>query len=328
MSSLASRIERIWWQQQAPPLALRLAEPLYGFISNLHLKRRAANRVAAALPLISVGNITAGGSGKTPFVIWLAGQLQEHGYRPVILCRGDGGTSRSPLFVTAETDPSLAGDEAVLLARTSGCPVVAARDRIAGSCLAAGHGDIIILDDGFQYRQLERSCDIVLVPAEGVGNGHLIPAGPLREPIAALGRADLVVRSGVGDSQAITAVREWRWAARPGEIRDVMQTGAERPVRMVAVAAIARPERFFDDLQSLGVMLSGRRAYADHHCYRDKEVAELAALDTPVVVTAKDAVKLAPLWPSGQPLWMLEQQGEGEPGLFEAILARVTPAPA
>jgi len=327
MAGLNNRIERIWWRRQEPPLLLRLVEPLYAAISRRDQKWRAAGAVAPPLPLISVGNITAGGSGKTPFVIWLADHLRQHGYRPVILCRGDGGTSRAPLLVTADSDPALAGDEACLIAQATGCPVIAARDRIAGCQLAAAYGDMLILDDGFQYRQLQRRCDIVLLPAEGVGNGHLIPAGPLREPLQGLARADLIVRSGRGDAAPLTGEREWRWQARPLALRDAMGLGLERPGNVFAVAAIARPERFFNDLQTLGLTLEGRRSYPDHHGYTAAEAAELAALDAPVVVTAKDAVKLVPLWPSGQPLWVLDQAGEGEPGLLEAILAKAAGAP-
>ena len=327
MSGPSSRIERLWWRREEPPLLLRLVEPVYAAISRRDQGRRAAGAVEPPLPLISVGNVTVGGSGKTPFVIWLADRLRNHGFRPVILCRGDGGTSRAPLLVAADSDPAVAGDEACLLAQASGAPVIAAKDRVAGAQLAATHGDILILDDGFQYRQLKRCCDIVLVPAAGVGNGHLIPAGPLREPLTALSRADLIVRSGQGDAEPLAGKREWRWQAMPQGMRDVMESGAERPERVYAVAAIARPERFFDDLAALGLTLEGKRCYPDHYGYREREVAELAALGAPIAVTAKDAVKLAPLWPSGQPLWVLDQAGEGEAGLVEAILAKVKAAP-
>ena len=328
MAGLSSRIEQLWWRREEPPLLLRLIEPIYAAASRRDQEKRAADAIEPPLPLISVGNITVGGSGKTPFVIWLADRFRSHGFRPVILCRGDGGTSRVSRLVTADSDPVVSGDEACLLAQASGCPVIAARDRIAGAQLAAAHGDMLILDDGFQYRQLQRRCDIVLVPTEGLGNGHLLPAGPLREPVTALERADLIVRSGRSSSQPLTGAREWRWQARPLALRDAMGLGLERPDSVFAAAAIARPERFFDDLESLGVILKGRRVFADHHRYSEGEVAELAALECPVVVTAKDAVKLAPLWPNGRPLWVLDQAGDGEPGLFEAILARVGGAPA
>lgn len=322
--SLHSRVEEIWWRSSPPPALLRLIEPLYAAVSSRHLERRAANPVRPPLPLISVGNITAGGSGKTPFVIWLAAALQQHGFRPVILCRGDGGRSSAPLPVTAASDPDMAGDEACLLAGATGCPVIAAKDRVAGCRLAAGHGDVLILDDGFQYRQLQRCCDIVLLPAEGIGNGHMIPAGPLREPPAALERADIIVRTGQHAAcEAFTSAREWRWSAGPAEMTDIMQTGAARPAGVLAAAAIARPQRFFADLESFGLELGGSRTYPDHYRYRRRDVDELCAAGLPVVVTAKDAVKLAPLWPRQLPLWVLTQKGEGEPGLVGSILQRL-----
>lgn len=327
MSGLHSWLEGVWWRSGSPPALLSLVEPLYAAISRRHLKRRAKACVTPPIPMISVGNITAGGSGKTPFVIWLAGALRQHGYRPVILCRGDGGKSSAPRQVTAETDAALAGDEACLLAGATGCPVVAAKDRVAGCRLAAGLGDILILDDGFQYRHLGRACDIVLVLAEGVGNGHMIPAGPLREPLAALERADMVVRTGEGAAEALTSSREWRWSARPEELRDAMQTGAAKPEKAIAAAAIARPGRFFNDLERVGLEISDRRVYPDHYRYRQQDVSDLTAPGLAVVVTAKDAVKLAPLWPPQLPLWVLPQKGHGEPGLIERILEYIRKAP-
>ncbi|MFQ5345266.1 MAG: tetraacyldisaccharide 4'-kinase, partial [Mariprofundus sp.] len=146
MSRLHERMEDIWWSPCRPPLLLRCIEPIYRAISSVHLKRRAACKITLPLPLISVGNITAGGSGKTPFVLWLADGLKQLGFSPVILCRGDGGKTSSPVVVSPHSDIRLVGDEAKMLAQMSGCPVVAAADRTAVSDLVSGLGNILILD--------------------------------------------------------------------------------------------------------------------------------------------------------------------------------------
>ncbi|HKI60912.1 MAG TPA: tetraacyldisaccharide 4'-kinase [Mariprofundaceae bacterium] len=324
MKSLSQWVENIWWQQATPPIWLRAFEPIYAQISRRQLERRASRSSHPALPLISVGNITAGGSGKTPFVIWLAGQLREAGHTPVILCRGDSGKSSSePIQVLLDADPTQVGDEALLLAQQSGCTVISARDRIKASKVATGYGDIIILDDGFQYRHLARVCDIVLVPSEGLGNGHQIPAGPLREPVSALARANLIVRTGPESSEPLTETKEWKWRAEPAGLHDAMRTGQIKPDTIFAATGIARPHRFFEDLESTGLELSGTRTYPDHYRFTASDVATLISSDQPVAVTQKDAVKLRRLWPEDAPLWVLSQHGAGETGLFEAILGHL-----
>ena len=257
-------------------------------------------------------------------MIWLAGALRAEGYRPVVLCRGDGGTLSSPTLVTPDMPAAVVGDEARLLADGAECPVIAGKDRVTGAAMAAKHGDVIVLDDGFQYRQLDRACAFVLVPASGLGNGELIPAGPLREPLPALARADLVVRSGPDPLAPLaTKQRQWRWQARIARLEDAMRTGEAEPGHVTAVSAIARPRRFHDDLARYGCTLDAVRTFPDHHRYGERDAAMLLALASPVVTTAKDAVKLAPLWPAGRPLWIARQQAEAEEGLLAAILGRL-----
>lgn len=321
---LTKRIERIWWERARPPLLLRAASRIYAALAARDQRRRLARRQTPPLPLISIGNLTAGGSGKTPFVIWLAAALRDAGRRPVILCRGDGGTLASPTLITPDMPATVVGDEARLLADETGCPVIAGRDRVAAASMAARYGDVIVLDDGFQYRQLARICDIVLVPSAGLGNGDLIPAGPLREPISALARADLVVRTGPDPLSPLdTKQRPWRWQATIDRLEDAMGTGMPAPAHVAAVSAIARPQRFHDDLARHGCTVDAVRAFPDHHRYTDHDVAMLLALSAPVVTTAKDAVKLAPLWPRDRPLWIARQRAEAEAGLLAAILQRL-----
>jgi len=326
---LHDRVEGLWWRHAPPPLWLRCIEPVYAAISRAHLCRRAAKTIQPPLPLISVGNLTAGGSGKTPFVLWLADKLKSRGYAPVILCRGDGGGAVKSLVVKPEHTAAQVGDEAKMLADLSDCPVIAAHDRIAGSRLAEGLGSVIILDDGFQYRQLGRCCDIVLVPAEGVGNGHQIPAGPLREPLAALVRTDIIVRTGnraeIDRYKPLTAKQEYCWMRQAGQLMDI-NTGIENaPARVYAVTAIARPQRFFDDLKIAGLKLLSSLSYPDHHPFSEQDVADILALHADIAVTAKDAVKLLPLWPKDRPLWMLPLSGKADAELIDTITGYLKP---
>jgi len=322
MFKLHRWFEQMWWHSP-PPLWLRCIEPLYATISQNHLNRRISKKISPPLPMISVGNITVGGSGKTPFVLWLAGQLKQQGYSPVILCRGDGGNNSSAKVIGPDDRADLVGDEAKMLADLSHCPVIAATDRIAGSQMAVGLGDILILDDGFQYRHMERCCDIVLIPTEGVGNGHGIPAGPLREPVESLARADIIVRTGSAANnlpyKALSNKHEWQWLTSPINIIDIMHTGALAPNTVYAVTAIARPNRFFNDLKVTGLTLAGTQTYPDHYAFNAKDVSQISALNMNIAITAKDAVKLKILWPQNQPLWVLQQQSDSDPALLSTV---------
>lgn len=312
-------IEALWWSQQTPPLPLCWASRIYARLNAHNLAQRLARQVASPVPLISIGNITAGGSGKTPFVLWLADALAAEGLKPVLLCRGDGGKVRAPLHVQGEP-AALIGDEARLLA-DSGHPLVAAKDRVAGAQLAATLGEIILLDDGLQYRQLGRSLEIVLVPAAGVGNGHPIPAGPLREPVDALARADLIVRTGGSHEPAapLGFGREWQWRSMAGPLQQIAGPASAPPTRVLAACAIARPERFLASLAELGIAVAAAQLFPDHHRFSASEIAALTNQPLPVAITAKDAVKLLPHWPNHCPLWLLPLVAAPEQGLLDAI---------
>ncbi|MDX8402992.1 MAG: tetraacyldisaccharide 4'-kinase [Mariprofundaceae bacterium] len=330
MSQISQKIEGMWWSDKRPPLLFRAASQIYRLINHYNLKARKRRAVSPTLPMISVGNITAGGSGKTPFVIWLATLLKKDGFKPVIINRGDGGKRGAPQLLNEQSDPLTVGDEAVLLYRKCDCPVIAGRDRIRASRMAAEYGDIIILDDGFQYQQMERICDIVLIPVEGVGNGHLIPAGPLREPVEALNRADLIVRTGQFDEtrfnrtqpdklKPLHSGKEWRWWSCDNQLTQLTGEKAEAPGKAVALTAIARPQRFTQSLKKLDIEIEEDYIFPDHHPFSETDITLAASHDLPVIVTTKDAVKLQNIWPVGQQLWMLEQSADAESGLFKAI---------
>ncbi len=326
---LHQRIENMWWNtRRKPNVLLRAASALYALIFRFDQTQRLKHALQPPVPMISVGNITVGGSGKTPFVAWLASELKKEGLRPVLLSRGDGANNQTPHLISQYSKAHEVGDEAVLLYRMSDCPVIAGRDRIAATQLAAEHGNILILDDGFQYRQLQRICDIVLVPSEGVGNGYLMPAGPLREEISALDRADMIVRSGSGNSTPLSNQKEWSWSThaalvRDWNSRDDILLEASKPVHLVT--GIARPRRVIADLMSLGYEIAEHSRFADHHAYTRQDVEALLQYHRSIVTTAKDAVKLQPLWPCDKPLWVLEQQVKAQKGLALNIVNYLTP---
>lgn len=318
----------MWWRESLPPWLLRQASRAYSSINQRNLDRRSTRMRPSPLPLISIGNITAGGSGKTPFTIWLAQSLSARGLRPVILCRGDGGELQMPQWINQSSHTDDVGDEAILLQRLSNCPVLAASDRVLGCNMIADavdvQADVVLLDDGFQYRHLGRCCDIVLVPAEGIGNGWMIPAGPLREPVVALDRADFIVRSSHQAAvrhEPLHSGKEWKWAAVAGDLIDWMhceQLALVAGDEVQAISSIARPERFFSSLHAAGLYVGDTHVFPDHYSYSNRDIERLSTLVNPVTTT-KDAVKLITNWPAEKPLWVLQQQAVAEDGLLDAI---------
>ena len=258
---------------------------------------RRARPLPAPLPVLCVGNLVAGGAGKTPAAMAVAARLAGRGRAPHLLTRGYGGAERGPLRVDpARHDSARVGDEAPLLARAA--PTWVARDRAAGAAAAhaAGAG-VLVLDDGHQNRRLAKTLSLVAVDGGyGFGNGRLLPAGPLREPVEeGLARADAVLI--VGEDRA--GVRRQLPAGRPVvEARLAPGPGSEavagRPV--VAFAGIGRPGKFFETLESLSCTLLGAHAFADHHRFREHEVLALAdkavKLGAVLTTTAKDAQRL------------------------------------
>jgi tetraacyldisaccharide 4'-kinase len=241
------------------------------------------------LPVICVGNLTAGGSGKTPVAIAIAEMLRTRGHKPCFLTRGYGGATRGPALASRGHTAAQMGDEALLLARTA--PTIVARDRAAGAKLAKEKGaTVLVMDDGHQNFALRKTLSLVVVDAEtGFGNGHQIPAGPLRESVAqGLARADAVVLVGDGipdlHGYAGPALRAHLKADGPGFAgQDVF-----------AFAGIGRPEKFVTSLEDSGAHVTGRCFFDDHHPYTDDEITQLKMLagDALLVTTEKDFVRL------------------------------------
>jgi tetraacyldisaccharide 4'-kinase len=248
------------------------------------------------VPVIVVGNISVGGTGKTPLVIGLARALARHGFKPGIITRGYGGTS-AVQPVTPQADPARAGDEPVLLAQRSGCPVWTGRRRVqaARALLAANpECDVLISDDGLQHYAMQRDIEIAVVDGRRqFGNGLLLPAGPLREPPRRLESVDAVVVNG-GSLIARVRARQYSMELRGTHLANLADPGrVESPQalsgrRVHAVAGIGNPQRFFDHLRALGLEVRPQ-PFPDHFAFTPADLA--FAGDDPVVMTEKDAVK-------------------------------------
>jgi len=285
-----------FWQRDGLPA--RLLAPLgqmFGRAGRLRRRWTVARR--APLPVICVGNLTVGGAGKTPVALALAERLLARGERPHFVTRGYGGRARGPLQVDpARHDCALVGDEALLLAALA--PTWLARDRLAGARAAAGAGaGLVILDDGFQNPRLMPDVALLVVDGSyGFGNGRLLPAGPLREPIAdGLSRATAVVRIGA-DRVGIARLLPAELPCLAAELRPAPGAPALAGRRVLAFAGIARPEKVFTTLSAAGAELVGCEAFADHHRYRRAEIERLlgrAAREKALcITTSKDAVRL------------------------------------
>ena len=243
-------------------------------------------------PVVVVGNITVGGTGKTPFVIWLAQELHKHGHRPGIVTRGYGGNAAVPCLAGPESDPTAVGDEALLLARHSGAPVAVGHDRVAAAKLLPPDVDVILSDDGLQHYRLARQVEIVLLDgSRGLGNGWLLPVGPLRETESRLEGAQVIIKVTPGSSFT------WPGAARMRLKTDMavcLQDGRRRELvsfagqRVHALAGIGNPVQFFATLEAAGLKVEAR-ALPDHAV---PTAADLHFGDElPVFMTEKDAVK-------------------------------------
>lgn len=294
-----------YWYSEAPvPLHMRLLAPVYGALSGVRRRMYSAGllrRRHPGVPVVVVGNITAGGAGKTPLTIALAERLRSEGWNPGVASRGYGRADASrPTWVEADTPPEQGGDEPVLIARRTGVPLRADRDRAAAAAALAEAGcDIVLCDDGLQHYRLERDIEIEVVDARRrYGNGRLLPAGPLRELPARAARCDFRVVNVAGAKNGEgpgTGFGEWPMRLvfdRAAPVRGGRPRSLESFVghRVHAVAGIGNPERFFGMLRDMGIAVVPH-AFADHHRYREADFEFGSAL--PVLMTEKDAVKCA-----------------------------------
>lgn len=317
----------IWYGGRRPGWILRALAIVYGAVGAL---RRGAYRVRllrqlrVPAPVIVVGNITAGGTGKTPLTIALVEALRARGLRPGVISRGYGGNGGAARPVAPTDDPRQVGDEPCLIAQATGVPVAVARDRVAAArLLLAGPDppDVLIADDGLQHYRLGRDVEICVIDGERrFGNGRLLPAGPLREPIGRAGWCDFRVvnggSAGTGETAMTLVGAEAVAIAQAPAIRRGLREFAGQ--RVHAVAGIGNPARFFALLRVAGIEPI-EHAFADHHAFT---VDDLRFGDeAPVLMTQKDAVKCAAF--ADARMWTVPVRAQLPEVFFEAVAERV-----
>lgn len=323
-------LQKLWARTGVLTVLLLPFSALFSAVSGL---RRLAYRrgwlaaVSVGVPVLIVGNITAGGSGKTPLVIWLVEWLRSQGYRPGVVSRGYGGAARGCVDVQPDSLPADVGDEPLLIRVKTHAPVVVGRDRLAAArTLLARHPgvDVIVSDDGLQHYRLQRDIELAVIDAAtGLGNGWPLPAGPLREPRSRLRSVDAVIQVVRGAAQPeSTGSASWRadytagqaWRLRAPQEKKALRDLPSRD--WLAVTGIGRPQGFFDMLQAEGIRFSPR-AFADHHAFQPQELPADAA----VLMTEKDAVKCLAF--AGTDWWAVELEVAPETGFIDWLSARI-----
>lgn len=283
--------ERGWYQQHPFTLLfwpLSLLYRLVAVIRRFGYQRGWFQSFAVDKPVVIVGNISVGGTGKTPFTLWLCQFLTEQGFTPGIVSRGYGARITAPLRVTSSHQACDVGDEPLLLARKSKCPVVVCPDRVAAAryLLQSTDCDIVISDDGLQHYRLQRDLELVLIDGQrGLGNQQLLPAGPLREPVTRLQQVDAVIVNS-GDF-ALAKHKMWLKAVTPQAL-DGVSPWPEQAQAVTLVAAIGNPQRFVDTVKNLGIDIKATAFFRDHFAFNEQS---LASIEGPVLMTEKDAVK-------------------------------------
>lgn len=327
-------LERHWHSVTPLGLILYPFSLLFQFAVTLRrvlYRARLMPVVKLAVPVVIVGNITVGGTGKTPLALWLADFLRQRGMHPGIVSRGYGGRSATPQSITAVSDPTACGDEPVLLAQRSGAPVwVGANRAAAAQALLRAHPecDIIVSDDGLQHYALARDVEIAVIDgARGFGNGRMLPAGPLREPETRLACVDAIIvnvsrSAGVGIKARAPAAFAMALQSRGFHnlLNPDHKAAPEQFLnrRVHAVAGIGNPQRFFELLQRLGLTFTAH-PFPDHHPF---SAGDLAFADADIVVmTEKDAVKCRSF--ANEKHWVLRVDAEIDPAFGELILRKL-----
>lgn len=319
---LADTLQAAWYDEKPLPWWCYPVAALYGAIVAM---RRALYRygwlrvVKLPCPVLVVGNITAGGTGKTPLTLALADALRKQGFRPGVVSRGYGGRQREPVLLGESPSPAQVGDEPCLI-RASGVPVAVGRDRPAAAQLLLDAGcDVLIADDGLQHYRLARTLEICVIDGERrFGNARLLPAGPLREPLNRLAQVDFLICNGGGPHAGEIPMR-----LQGGYLRG-LSDGREQPIatfagtRVRAVAAIGNPRRFFASLAEQGLDVVPH-PFPDHHAFVPEDFA--FGDDLPVLMTEKDAVKChafaQPHW------WSAPIRAELPRDFYDVLFARL-----
>lgn len=325
---MPARAPAFWRRRGAFAWLLYPLSLLFGALARMRRQRTRVERLP--VPVIVVGNIAVGGSGKTPVVQWLVARLRAAGYSPGIVSRGHGGTVTGVAQVPADGDPAVYGDEPVLLASSCACPLVVGRDRPAAAreLLRLYPGcDVIVSDDGMQHYRLGRAMEIAVLDPATLGNGMLLPAGPLREPLGRLGEVDLVIAHGALSPALVNALGEvpcYPMALGGGVLRSLDDPSCIVPIGTMAghavhaVAGIGRPERFFDQLEAFGIHPI-RHPFPDHHVFVPEDLSFGDAV--PILMTSKDAVKCRAFAPGDA--WEFPVEAQIGSGAAERILEKL-----
>lgn len=327
MSRFALRLQRVWYDGEPVPFWLSALVPVYRALRAMHLAAyrfgfRRSVRVDA--PVVMVGNLTAGGSGKTPLVIALVDALRARGLQPGVVSRGYGGSQRSAIVLDDVLDPCRYGDEPSLVRRRSGALVAVGRNRARAAALLVRRGaTVVIADDGLQNPSLARDIEICVIDGQRrFGNERLLPAGPLREPLDRLARIDFRVCNGARAEAGEIPMR------LVGEMAvAVAGTARARPIssfakqRVHAIAAIGNPARFFAGLQARGLDVLAH-PFPDHHAFVAGDLQFGDGL--PVLMTEKDAIKCVGI--AGEDVWCIPISAELPATFIDALLARLRPA--
>jgi tetraacyldisaccharide 4'-kinase len=294
---------------------------LGAFCRRVLYKIRVLKSVHPGIPVIVVGNLTVGGSGKTPLVLWITEFLKAKGCSPAIVSRGYGGRVEEARAATVISEPEEVGDEPILLSRRSGCPVWVGPDRVKViEALRAQHPDVdvLVLDDGLQHYRLRRDVEIAVVDARGFGNGFMLPAGPLREPRRRLKSVDAVVSHQNNQVSGFLMTLEGEVAHRMTDARERQPLQAWRGQKVHAVAGIGNPSRFFIHVGKLGPKVVPH-PFPDHHRFVPEELE--FGDEAPVLMTEKDAVKLRRYARANW--WVLPVSAKLDPAFADWLLGKL-----
>lgn len=317
------------WNHRGPAaLALLPLTPVWWLAGQL--RRHLATAYRAPVPVVCIGNLTAGGAGKTPLVAWLFDQLTVRGWHPAILSRGHGGSASGPLWVDpAEHDAAICGDEPLMLA--DGRDVLISKDRARGARVIAERGvhDVILMDDGMQNPYLVHDLTIgVFDGATGIGNGWLIPAGPLRTPLGeGMAKLDFAVINGDDETRISSRLGQTMpvFTATLQPDRTVIDEFGDTP--LLAFAGIGRPARFFKSLEAAGGRIARRLSFADHHPYSQHDLAQIQEdaqrHGAAMITTKKDWMRLPPDWRARVAMLPVSMEIAGEETLLSQLEARL-----